>query len=303
MRTGSYLTAKHAGSDFYSSFDENFIIMDNLDCKSEPMIKNHGQIYNTNYSVVIVVLRGTLHIAINGIDVHVASSEYLAIKPCMTFEIKESKCIYFCMMTQAQIMHDIYDHSKIGERIPLRCFTFHHYQFTPEDIAIIHEDYLSLKMEHLRPRYKLKGMSLRAFTSAYLAHFFSIEERGKQYNYVNDNRQFAFFDRFLKLLSANCEKERSVQFYADRLKITPKYLSSITNNFTGYSASIVIDQYVIYSIKRMLYANTHNIKTVSEMYNFPSQSFFGRYFKRITGISPNAYQKQNNRKLINGKEA
>jgi AraC-like DNA-binding protein len=117
-----------------------------------------------------------------------------------------------------------------------------------------------------------------------------------EHNHYENTRQREFFQRFLDFLSLYCKKERSVQFYADRLKITPKYLSNLTNMYTGFSASIVIDQYVAYSIKRMLYSNEHNIKKVSDMYHFPSQSFFGRYFKRIVGVSPNAYIKEHNKK-------
>jgi AraC-like DNA-binding protein len=48
----------------------------------------------------------------------------------------------------------------------------------------------------------------------------------------------------------------------------------------------------------MLYSNEFNIKKVSDIYHFPSQSFFGRYFKRIVGMSPTAYIKENNSKAI-----
>ena len=83
------------------------------------------------------------------------------------------------------------------------------------------------------------------------------------------------------------------------MHITPKYLSAIVKTFTQLTASQVIDQYVIFAIKQSLYSNQHNIKTISAEYNFPSQSFFGRYFKRLTGMSPNVYIKHHNIKSIN----
>ena len=101
------------------------------------------------------------------------------------------------------------------------------------------------------------------------------------------------------MLNAEHKKERSVQYYAQQMGITPKYLSAIIQTFTGLTASQVIDQYVIYAIKQTLYTNEHNIKTISKEYNFPSQSFFGRYFKRIVGVSPNEYIKSNHIKSIN----
>ena len=76
-------------------------------------------------------------------------------------------------------------------------------------------------------------------------------------------------------------------------------MSTIVHKYTGMTASQAIDQYIVFAIKQTLYNNEQNIKKVSEEYNFQSQSFFGRYFKRITGLSPNAYLKQNNIKSIN----
>ncbi|MDE6000520.1 MAG: helix-turn-helix domain-containing protein, partial [Bacteroidaceae bacterium] len=75
-------------------------------------------------------------------------------------------------------------------------------------------------------------------------------------------------------------------------------LSTIVKTFTQLTASQVIDQYIISAIKQSLYSNKQNIKTISEEYHFPSQSFFGRYFKRLTGMSPNDYIKHHNIKSI-----
>lgn len=80
--------------------------------------------------------------------------------------------------------------------------------------------------------------------------------------------------------------------------ITPKYLSAITLSYCGQTASVVIDNYIASRIKQMLYSSNMNIKRIGEHYNFPNQSFFGRFFKRITGESPYEYQKTHNRKLI-----
>ena len=145
----------------------------------------------------------------------------------------------------------------------------------------------------------MKEIVLRAYLSAYIAKFFSVVKDSDIINYTKGNRQYKFFCDFLSLLNEQHRTERSVQYYADHLHITPKYLSNIIRKYTGLTASQAIDQYVIFAIKQTLYRNEHNIKKISEEYNFQSQSFFGRYFKRITGLSPNAYLKLNNIKSIN----
>jgi AraC-like DNA-binding protein len=67
----------------------------------------------------------------------------------------------------------------------------------------------------------------------------------------------------------------------------------ISQASVGESASVVINYYVTFRIKQLLYRGQLSVKQISEMLNFPTQSFFGRYFKRVVGISPRQYMKQN----------
>lgn len=96
---------------------------------------------------------------------------------------------------------------------------------------------------------------------------------------------------FLKLLVRNYATERNTAFYADRLCITPKYLSMIVKEATGRTASEWINDFVVLEAKNLLRFSGKNIQQVAYALNFPSQSSFGKFFKRITGQSPTEYQK------------
>jgi AraC-like DNA-binding protein len=98
---------------------------------------------------------------------------------------------------------------------------------------------------------------------------------------------------FIAELTASCERERSVEYYAKRLGITPKYLSLICKNKVGKNASKVIDAAVVNKAKELLTQPGMSIQEVAERLNFVSQSFFGKYFKQRTGISPSRYKVQN----------
>ncbi len=82
-------------------------------------------------------------------------------------------------------------------------------------------------------------------------------------------------------------------FYADKLFISPKYLSLIIKEALGRSAAEVIDDYVILEAKNMLRFSGKNIQQVSYELNFPNQSSFGKYFKHLVGMSPSEYQRSN----------
>lgn len=104
------------------------------------------------------------------------------------------------------------------------------------------------------------------------------------------NRSEEYFRRFTALLSEYYTRERSVGFYARELCITPKYLTTMIRHVSGKSASEWIDTFVIMEAKTLLKYSHMSIQEVAYALNFPNQSFFGSYFRRITGMSPSQYK-------------
>lgn len=104
------------------------------------------------------------------------------------------------------------------------------------------------------------------------------------------NRSESLFYRFIVDIESHYKTERSVSFYADRLCVTPKHLSSVIKEISGRTASECIDLYVVSEIKRLLASTDMNIQEISCMLNFANQSFFGKYFKTHTGYSPREYR-------------
>ena len=85
-------------------------------------------------------------------------------------------------------------------------------------------------------------------------------------------------------------QERLIGFYANKLCITPKYLSKLVKEHTGRSAGEWIENHVILDARAMLHSSDMTIQQIATALNFPNQSFFGKYFKRATGISPKHYR-------------
>ena len=104
------------------------------------------------------------------------------------------------------------------------------------------------------------------------------------------NRNEAYFRQFLELLSDHYKKERSVNFYAHSLCITPKYLTTIIKCISGKPVSDWIDHFVLLEAQSLLKYTNMSVQEISYQLNFPNQSFFGCYFKRLTGMSPSQYK-------------
>ncbi|MBR6560597.1 MAG: AraC family transcriptional regulator [Alistipes sp.] len=97
--------------------------------------------------------------------------------------------------------------------------------------------------------------------------------------------------QFLELVKVNFRKERQLKFYADELCITPRYLSRVVKECSGSSASDWIERYVVLEARALLKSTNMNIQQISDSLNFPSQTFFGKYFKRRVGMSPKEYRR------------
>lgn len=96
--------------------------------------------------------------------------------------------------------------------------------------------------------------------------------------------------RFADLVSKHVREQRKVQFYADCLNVTAKYLTETVKEISGKNAGQVIDDFVIVECKLLLENQDHSIAQIASILNFADPSFFGKYFKRLTGLSPKEFR-------------
>ena len=108
---------------------------------------------------------------------------------------------------------------------------------------------------------------------------------------VIKSRGQVLFSQFIDLVVENHREQHSVKFYADELGITPKYLSAVAEEQTGKNAKRWIDEHIALDAKVLLRSSSRDIQKVSKILNFPDVSFFGKFFKRLVGVSPKAYRK------------
>ena len=105
-----------------------------------------------------------------------------------------------------------------------------------------------------------------------------------------ENRERKYLRKFLHLVYENFRKERAVGFYAKKMHISSKYLSSVVKNASNKTPSQLIDDMVVLEIKHLLRYSDLSVQEIAYNMNFTNQSFFGKYFKRLTGMSPRKYK-------------
>ena len=81
-----------------------------------------------------------------------------------------------------------------------------------------------------------------------------------------------------------------MEWYSNEMCLTPKHLSEVVKNVSGRTAGQWITTFVLVETKTLLKNSTLSIKEIAQEMNFPNQSFLGKYFKNVTGMSPSDYR-------------
>lgn len=103
-------------------------------------------------------------------------------------------------------------------------------------------------------------------------------------------RQADLFQRFVVLVHEHCTEQREVAFYADRLCISTRYLSTIIRSVAHSTAKEFIDRSVVLEIKMLLGSTELSVQEIAYRLHFPDQSYLGRFFKKHTGVSPTEFR-------------
>ena len=117
-----------------------------------------------------------------------------------------------------------------------------------------------------------------------------LEQQKKASFKVTASHQEQLHHRFVILVKQHGLTEHKVEFYADRLCITPNYLSSIIRRYSGLTVMQWINRHVIQQAKLQLKYSDLPVWQIAETLNFPNPSFFCKFFKHETGMSPGEYR-------------
>ena len=120
------------------------------------------------------------------------------------------------------------------------------------------------------------------------------QKKMTQSNTLNARRTEVFLN-LIKLIDKYYMRERGVEFYADKLCLSAKYLSGLSKNICGYTVQELVFKAIIRKAKTMLDITNKTVQEISNDFNFPNASSFGTFFKKHTGTSPQKYREMEER--------
>lgn len=244
-----------------------------------------------------VICNGKARISINGNSYELRTNSLVMLREDSVVEgFKCSKACSGYMMTYSRNILDTID-------IPAADFLSVYMIFatnpaitlTDPEAAYLHRVGALLTDAMHREETEHTTYNNRIVTSLFSAFFYSLvailnRKLPSEPETDSKSRTDALMVEFVRILGVECERERSVEYYASKLGISPKYLSLICKKKTGKNASKIIDDVVIHRAKELLRQSGLSIQEVADQLNFVSQSFFGKYFKQRVGISPSRFK-------------
>lgn len=274
--------------DSASSIGAPIILFDHLTAHD---IDTSDDLHNIGRHAVILLLRGTSKVNIDGEFYEMSAGDLFVCRPQQMMQrhwcsddlefIGVASVPDFALRNLSAINPNAWDIKYFLERHPL-------IHLTPDEA----EDFelffrmLKRKMEQLTPSTFSHRLLQSLFTSFFLQIACIIHQHNVEVRDILFTSGEAIFHRFIDILEKSYPRERSVEYYAERLCITPKYLSAVCKKVCGKTALHIIREYVIADIRHALMQRDKSIKEISFELKFPNISFFGKYVKDYMGESP-----------------
>ncbi len=167
----------------------------------------------------------------------------------------------------------------------------HKFSLQEEEFKELEFTLLSLKRKINLPEVTphFKDIVRHSFISV-LHEVLLIYSKRRVFLSVKLNRKEELTTNFLNLLSEHFKREKRVQHYAKELFVTSRHLSQVVKQVTGKTAGEIIDEMLINEAKVLLSSHVMNVSQVADELKFSDQSFFGKFFKKYTGVSPSVYR-------------
>lgn len=250
-----------------------------------------GKTMKVDVDTIIFCRKGTAHIEIDLIPYEiVANTQLIIIAGSIVHNISNSDDFKISYIT---FKHEVYDEAT-AQLEP--SFTFFLKEYPCVQLGEKRINKMNYLVEAMEDFYNEKTNCFRVkiFKNNIQSFLLDVYDKTRTLFKIDKSeevgRREELFIKFIHLIHKYCPQQREVGFYAEKLYITSRYLSSITQNVADKSAKYIIDKHAIQRVKIMLKYSNMSIQDISYELNFPDQSFFSRYFKKHTGMSPLEYR-------------
>ena len=153
------------------------------------------------------------------------------------------------------------------------------------------EEILNLLIIHMRNCGSHTYDALQSLYGLYLADLMGIIENRNLAEQCSI-RSYKLFLDFSKLLNEHFRSHHDITFYADKLGISPRYLSMVTKEISHVTVATFINKKIMYEACWLLKTTDYSISEISEILHFSDQASFSKFFKRMNGLPPLQFRRE-----------
>ena len=163
-------------------------------------------------------------------------------------------------------------------------------ELRPEVAEIFYEYFKVLTKAMRLPNSFIKDEQADLICSQLIMGLGNIYKQGESNERPRYNRNQEIVKELVRVVIENYRSERNISFYAEKMHLSPQHLSTTIKKTTGKTLTDIISTFVIRDAQAKLRSTELTIQEIAYSLNFPDISFFGKYFKRYTGMSPKQYR-------------
>jgi AraC-like DNA-binding protein len=267
---------------------DDIIIFDNFE-KPNDLIGTLPQPVKFDFNLSIFLMEGSITLRIGHEEFVLRPYEWITImtgKIFQTIKISDNAKIGICCINDGfyninpDIIIDLYNRFIENPVISL----------SKENAMEYLDSFMHLKKYIGDKDHTCRTELLRSYCNVIFLILCSEIQKNNDIQKHRITRKDTIYEAFLSNIKKYYKKERSVKFYADKLCLTPKYLSTVIHQVTGRHASEWIDSHTILEIKALLRTTNTPVQQIAYELNFSTPAHFGKFFKRLTGLSPQKYR-------------
>ena len=270
---------------------EDFVIGNNADIDNSILSLYTQYPCRLKAEIFVLCMGGTLEATINLTDYTIRENDFITLSPGSIIQINkiEGKLKLYFMVFSSKFIEGI---SKTKSIIDLIYITKSHPILSlPKEFACIYEEFFTLMMKvYYKEHSPYNPEILKCMLLSILYRLSDMYHERPIRSETVLSRSEEICKTFSHLVIQHYTTERSIAYYAKQMNITPTHLSNTVKHVTGKTVMDIISEVVIVDAKAQLKSTNIPIHEISDSLNFPNVSFFGKYFKRLTCMSPQQYR-------------
>ena len=257
-----------------------------------------GRVRPLDHGLVIICTAGVAQFEYDGRTIQMSKNDLFLLMAHSVVEKFMSSVDFDCRelwFSRGEMWNmNMYVKNSLADLLPLK----HNPKVTLSDVdAALFETYFKQLSYHIRNSSQLLYPEItHSIVGAFLLEVLSVLRRGnnmlKDNNLINNSglhgRKLA--DRFVQLVEQSDGRIRRVDEFAQMLNVTPKYLSKLLMDTMHRKPSVIVAFFTLQAIENRLRYTDMTMQQIADDLHFANASFFGKYFKEHSGMTPMEYR-------------